>query len=190
MAEVGNAVASFGMAALEHPLDVAAIVGGGTLAALGVTGVLAGAAATATGAGALVGVPGAAASAVGVTAGVGLAGAGLIDLANHATTDSAVAPLQVDQSRTRAEGPAPGPPPTEITGMTKHGEEQAETRNGGHGVNDEAMRDAVQNPVEEPWYDVARRTYTYNGRDAVVALNEEGEVVTTWPRNSQAHRHP
>lgn len=125
-----------------------------------------------------------------MAAGLGIAGAGLVDLASHVATDSAAAPFQVDQRRTRAEGPAPSPPPSEITGTTKHGEEQAETRNGGRGVNDEAMQDAVQNPVEEPWYDVARRTYTYEGRAAIVALNEKGEVVTTWPRNSQGHRYP
>lgn len=97
MADVGNAVASLGMAALEHPLDVAAVVGGGTLTALGVTGVVAGAVASLTGGGALFGVPGAAASAGGVAAGVGLAGAGLVDLASHAAADSAVAPFQVNQ---------------------------------------------------------------------------------------------
>ena len=190
MAEVGNAVASFGMAALEHPLDVAAVVGGGTLAALGVTGVLAGAAATATGAGALVGVPGAAASAAGVTAGVGLAGAGLIDLVTHAATDSTVAPFQVDQQAEPVQGPAPFPPPSEITGRTRHGGEQAESRNGGHGVSDEAMEDAVTNPIKPAQYRASDNTYRYTGTDAVVSLNDRGEVVTTWPKNSRAHRHP
>jgi hypothetical protein len=178
------------MTVLENPLDVAAVVGGGTLAALGAAGVLAGAAATATGGGALVGVPGAAASAAGVTAGVGLAGAGLIDLATHAATDSAVAPFQVNQQPEHVQGPAPFPPPSEITGKTRHGEEQAESRNGGHGVSDEAMEDAVTNPTKPPEYRPSNNTYRYTGSDAVVSLNEAGEVVTTWPKNARAHRHP
>lgn len=190
LAETGNFVASLGMAALEHPVDALAVAGGGLLAAAGITGALAGAALSLTGGGAVVGVPAGAASAAGATAGVGIAGLGLLDLVTHAATDSSVAPFQVDQRRIRTEGPAPFTPPSDITGMTKHGEEQAETRNGGHGVNDEAMQDAVENPVEEPWYDVARRTYTYEGHDAVVALNERGEVVTTWPRSSRGHRYP
>ena len=151
---------------------------------------LAGSAATATGGGALVGVPGAAASAAGVTAGVGLAGAGLIDLVTHAATDSSVAPFQVDQKRNLVEGPAPYPPPTEITGMTKHGDEQAESRDNNHGVSDEAMRDAVDNPTEDPFYDVRRDTYEFRGKDAAVVLNRDGKVATTWARNSQGYRHP
>lgn len=190
LAELGNSAASLGNAVLQHPGALVAALTGGGLVAAGATGVLAGATVSLTGCGAVLGVPGAAVSAAGVATGVGIAGAGLLDLATHAATDSAVAPFQVDQRRIRTEGPAPFPPPRDITGMTKHGEEQAESRNGGHGVNDEAMQDAIENSVEEPWYDVARRTYTYEGHDAVVALNERGEVVTTWPRNSQGHRYP
>ncbi len=190
LAETGNVAASLGVAVLDHPLDGLAVLGGGALAAVSAAGAVGSLALDGTGVGAIAGLPLGGASAAGVAAGVGIAGAGLLDLATHAATGSSVAPFQLEQRRDLVEGPAPFPPPTEITGVTKHGEEQADTRNRGHGVSDEAMKDAVEKPVEEPRYDVERGTYFYTGNDAVVALNEEGEVVTTWPLNRRGHRHP
>ncbi len=105
LTEVGKAAASVGMAALEHPLDVAAIVGGGTLAAVSAAGALGSVALDGTGVGLLAGVPLGGASAAGLAAGVGIAGAGLVDLATHAATDSSVAPLQVDQKNSSKELP-------------------------------------------------------------------------------------
>ena len=96
MAEVGNS-ASFGRAVLEHPLDGLAVLGGGALAAVSAAGVVGSLALDGTGVGALAGVPLGGVSAAGVAAGIGIAGAGLLDLATHASTDSAVAPFQVNQ---------------------------------------------------------------------------------------------
>ena len=186
--ELGNAAASTGNAVLHHPGELAAVLGGGALAAVGAVGALASAPLTASVIGAPAGIPLGAASAAGIVAGVGIAGAGALSLAQHATTDDRVAPFQVDQ-RIPVEGPAPYPPPEEITGRTQHGEEQAQTRDG-HGVSDAAMEDAVERPVAEPEYDVDRDTYLYLGKDASVVLNEQGEVVTTWPRNSLGYRRP
>jgi hypothetical protein len=98
MAEVGNALASFGMAALEHPVDGLAVLGGGALAAVSAAGAVGSLALDGTGVGLLAGLPLGGASAAGVAAGVGVAGAGLLDLATHAATDSAVTPFQVAAS--------------------------------------------------------------------------------------------
>ena len=71
--------------------------------------------------------------------------------------------------------------------MTEHG------RNGprggtAFGVSDEAMADAVAHPTVPP-APQANGTYRYEGRDAVVSLNERGEVVTTWARTSNGWRN-
>ena len=71
--------------------------------------------------------------------------------------------------------------------MTKHGEEQAVARDG-PGDSDEAMNDAVENPESPPTY-LDNETYRYDGADAVVVLNAEGRVVTTWPTGSRGWRH-
>ncbi|HEY2225998.1 hypothetical protein, partial [Actinomycetospora sp.] len=159
VAEMGNVAASLGYAVFEHPVDGWAVLGGGALAAVSAAGGLASVVLTATGGGAVAGVPGGALSAAGVATGVGIAGAGLLDLASHAAGDSAVAPFQVDQQREPVQGPAPFPPPSGISGKTRHGEEQAESRNGGHGVSDEAMEDAVANPVKPQEYRPGDNTY-------------------------------
>jgi hypothetical protein len=78
-------------------------------------------------------------------------------------------------------------PPSEISGMTEHGRERAEGRDG-VGVSDEAMADAVAHPTVPP-APQANGTYRYEGRDAVVSLNERGEVVTTWARTSNGWRN-
>lgn len=82
----------------------------------------------------------------------------------------------------------PFPPPTRISGTTEHGGQQAQGRDG-HGVSDVAMNDAVANPVEPPVFQ-DNGTYMYTGKDAVVILNEEGKVVTTWARNQNGWRTP
>ncbi len=60
-------------------------------------------------------------------------------------------------------------------------------RNGGVGVSDTAMQDAVQNPTKV--IPQANGTYRYVGKDAVVVLNKEGHVVTTWARNRAGRRN-
>jgi hypothetical protein len=87
-----------------------------------------------------------------------------------------------------AETPHPPSPPTRITARTKHGDGQAQTRDG-HGVSDRAIDDAVENPLKPPQAQ-PNGTYKYEGTDAVVILNERGELVTTWARNSNGWRHP
>jgi RHS repeat-associated protein len=71
-----------------------------------------------------------------------------------------------------------------ITGFTRHGLNQAISRDGG-GVSTRAMADAVKNPLKVV---AGARTTKYIGRDAVVVLNKAGKVVTTWARNSAGRR--
>ncbi|HEY2191866.1 MAG TPA: hypothetical protein VGH76_06120 [Actinomycetospora sp.] len=107
LAELGNSVASLGNAALEYPLDVLGVVGGSALTAVSAAGVVGSLALDGTGVGAIAGVPLGGASVAVVAGGVGLAGAGLLDLATHAATDSRVAPFQVDHQTEPIQGPAP-----------------------------------------------------------------------------------
>jgi len=88
--------------------------------------------------------------------------------------------------------PPPFSPPTKINGLTQHGEDQAQTRGGGHGVNDGAMQDAVSHPVAPPKFkpDQYGGTYQYVGKDATVNLNENGQVTTTWANNHDGWRNP
>jgi hypothetical protein len=96
------------------------------------------------------------------------------------------------------EGPAaptaaepPFPPPKQINGFTDHGRERIEGRDG-HGVNDNAMQDAVSNPTEPPQFvpDQHGGTWRYDGKDATVCLNENGQVTTAWASNSNGWRNP
>jgi hypothetical protein len=187
LAGAGNIAASLGNAALHHPTSALALVGGGVLAGLSAVGVAGGTAATATGVGAPVGIPLGGLSAAGVAAGVGLAGAGAIDLTQHALGDDRVAPFLVNEETGHEAATPPFPAPSEITGFTRHGAERAEGRDG-VGVSDEAMADAVANPQGAPGYDADRKTYTYEGVDATVILNEQGSVVTTWAETSNGWR--
>lgn len=73
-----------------------------------------------------------------------------------------------------------------IKGWTKHGTEQALERDGGAGVSNDAINDAVENPedvVEQPG-----GTTKYVGKDATVVLNQDGKVVTTWANGSSGTR--
>jgi len=88
-----------------------------------------------------------------------------------------------------ASGTGSGGPPGAITGFTPHGEQQAQGRDGGHGVSDAAMDDAVKNPISSPEAQ-ERGTFKYVGKNAVVILNSDGKIVTAWPRNSGGWRNP
>lgn len=134
------------------------------------------------------GVPLTGASLAGLTAGVGLAGAGVIDLTQHALGDDRVAPFQVNDDTSADAARPPFDPPDEITGLTRHGAERAEGRDG-VGVSSEAMADAVANPTSPPQYQEKSGTYRYEGREAVVSLNEQGQVVTAWARTSNGWRN-
>ena len=59
----------------------------------------------------------------------------------------------------------------------------------GVGVNPASILDTVRNP--ETITNIARNnTIHYKGATSVVVVNQEGKVVTTWSRNSTAHRSP
>jgi len=76
---------------------------------------------------------------------------------------------------------------TTIKGYTPHGREQALGRDGGRGVSDEAIEEAVSNP--EQVIPKPNGTKQYVGKDATVAVNEDGEVVTAWARNRAGIRN-
>lgn len=104
--------------------------------------------------------------------------------------------LGLDRNRSSDAGgatdsePPPYEAPQEITGRTAHGDEQIQGRDG-HGVNDDAVDDAVANPTEQPTYETDRYdgVYEYVGRNATVHLNRDGQVVTAWATNSSGWRH-
>ena len=67
------------------------------------------------------------------------------------------------------------------------------SRDGGHGVNDGALQDAVSHPTQSPVFGVdqhGRGAYIYFGRDATVVLNTDGQVVTAWATNHNGWRNP
>ncbi len=69
-----------------------------------------------------------------------------------------------------------------IKGFTKHGLAQTMGRDGGRGVSNKAILDAVNNPSQI--IQQANGTIKYIGKNATVILNQYGKVVTTWARNS------
>ena len=74
-----------------------------------------------------------------------------------------------------------------ITGFTKHGINQAISRDG-VGVSTKAIADAVANPIK---VEAARGgAVKYIGQNATVVLNQAGKVITTWARNSAGRRSP
>jgi hypothetical protein len=100
-------------------------------------------------------------------------------------------PVEGEQPPAPTQGAAPFPPPTHITGLTRHGEEQINVRDG-HGVSDRALQDAVANPTRSPVFELDEYggTYTYFGEDAEVILNKDGKVVTAWPKTRNGWRNP
>lgn len=85
----------------------------------------------------------------------------------------------------------PFPPPTQINGLTEHGAQRVEGRDG-HGVNDNAMQDAVKHPIGPPEYapDQYGGNYTYVGKDATVILSQDGKVITAWANSRDGWRSP
>lgn len=75
-----------------------------------------------------------------------------------------------------------------ITGYTKHGEEQALGRDGGKGVAENAINEAVSNPKEV--VEQSGGTIKYVGEKATVVVNRAGQVVTTWANNAAGVRNP
>jgi len=90
------------------------------------------------------------------------------------------------------QGGAAPPQPTGITGFTAHGRDSVESHDG-HGVNNNALSDAVAHPTEPPSYELdtqGRPSYIYVGEDSTVILNLDGEVVTAWANNHNGWRYP
>lgn len=186
-----NGLASVGNAVVNHPGDAIMTAAGIALTAISATGEGAGLVLDATGVGAIPGVALNAVSAAGMAAGATMAGAGVANIAANASGDDHVSPMQTNHSSgTGGAAEPPFEPPKQITGKTAHGEDQMATRNG-HGVNDAAAHDAVTNPIKSPQYrsDPYGGTYRFTGKDAVVNLNEKGEVVTAWARSRAGWRH-
>ena len=76
--------------------------------------------------------------------------------------------------------------PTQITGFTKHGINNAISKNG-HGVNERALLDTIKNPnkiVPQAF----RSKFKFVGKDAVVVLNKTGKVITTWAKHRTGWR--
>jgi len=190
-AHLVNGLASFGNAAVHHPGGLLAAAGGIGLTAVSAAGEGVGTVLDATGVGAVAGVPLNVVSAAGMAAGVGITGAAMANMVGHAAGDDHVSPMNSGDSSGSGVGETTegNNPPKEITGRTGHGDQQALSRDSGRGVSDEAMNDAVQNPIRPPQPQPGG-TYKYVGQNATVVLNSDGEVVTTWARNSGGWRNP
>lgn len=78
--------------------------------------------------------------------------------------------------------------PTEITGYTRHGLEQIAGRDGGLGVSQSAVEDAVVNPIAV--VPQQNGTFQFIGKNRTVALNQAGKVVTAWATNSGGTANP
>ncbi|MDO4684506.1 MAG: RHS repeat-associated core domain-containing protein, partial [Candidatus Saccharibacteria bacterium] len=73
-----------------------------------------------------------------------------------------------------------------IRGYTRHGLNQAISRNN-HGVSVRAIHNAVYRPVRIAYQSGGRVKYI--GKDAVVILNKQGRIITTWAKNRRGRRY-
>lgn len=75
-----------------------------------------------------------------------------------------------------------------ITGFTRHGLNQAISRNG-VGVSNKAMVNTMKNPTKA-YSQISNQTTRYVSREATVVVNQNGRVVTTWgtPRTTVTSR--
>lgn len=65
-----------------------------------------------------------------------------------------------------------------LTGYTRHGINQAISRNG-VGVSNRAILNTMRNPTKVR-HDPVRQTTSFHSRGGGVVLNQQGQVVTTW----------
>jgi hypothetical protein len=72
-----------------------------------------------------------------------------------------------------------------ITGFTKHGLNQAISRDG-VGVSSRAILDAVKSP--QSIVSQGKGVVKYVGEHATVILNDTGKVITTWAHDASAWR--
>jgi hypothetical protein len=75
--------------------------------------------------------------------------------------------------------------PKAITGYTRHGLNQAISRDG-VGVATRAIADAFKNPISIAGQSGGR--FVFTGQNAVVVVNAEGRVISTWATNSAGVR--
>jgi len=79
-----------------------------------------------------------------------------------------------------------GGPTQVIQGFTRHGLNQL-ISNDEHGVNNKALLDAVQNPLQI--FQQSGGRVGYEGVDATVILNSVGKVITTWANTHLGWRY-
>lgn len=75
--------------------------------------------------------------------------------------------------------------PSEISGYSRHGLNQAISRDG-VGVAPSAILDAFKNPLNITGQSGGR--FMMTGKDAVVVVNQDGKVITTWVTNAAGVR--
>lgn len=100
-------------------------------------------------------------------------------------------PIDGEDSAHPGTAEPPFPPPAQINGLTEHGAQRVEGRDG-HGINDNAMQNAVEHPIRPPEYasDQYGGNYTYVGKDATVILSKDGKVITAWANSRDGWRNP
>ena len=74
-----------------------------------------------------------------------------------------------------------------IRGYTKHGAEQVMGRDGGIGVSNAAILNAVNNPIAPPTVR-ADGAIKFIGQNATVVINPSGYVITAWSTNYRGRR--
>jgi hypothetical protein len=111
--------------------------------------------------------------------------AGAAKGAASATPASSAAQGALLRARLAAEEVAGARLPQAITGYTRHGLNQAISRDG-VGVSTRAIADAFKNPTSIAGQSGGR--FVLTGRDAVVVVNADGKVVTTWATTSAGFR--
>lgn len=89
------------------------------------------------------------------------------------------------RARLAAEEAAGARLPDAITGYTRHGLNQAISRDG-VGVSVRAILDAFRSPLSIAGQSGGR--FMMIGRDAVVVINADGQIVTTWATSSAGIR--
>ena len=76
--------------------------------------------------------------------------------------------------------------PSQITGFTKHGQNQVISRDG-HGVANKAILETMKSS-KIVIQGTLRKTYKYIGKNAVVILNKAGKVITAWAKHKAGRR--
>jgi hypothetical protein len=72
--------------------------------------------------------------------------------------------------------------PTSISSMSVHVRNQMTDRDGGVGVSSEAMTSTFESPLRIRYRDYScGPTFEFEGTDAAVIVNPDGNVVTAWP---------